>query len=99
LVNFSYNELSQTPARCAKAIIRSYQLIISPIFPGICRFDPSCSQYAVDAFTQHGVFKGAWLSLRRIGKCHPWGKAGFDPVPEHFKNHSGEQTYHDHIMR
>jgi putative membrane protein insertion efficiency factor len=83
LARFPDITLSQLPARAAALLIRGYQLLISPIFPGTCRFHPTCSRYAVDAFTGHGVFKGAWLSLKRIGRCHPWGDAGFDPVPEH----------------
>ncbi len=61
--------------------LRIYQLAISPLFPPACRFTPTCSQYAVEALKRHGPFKGAWLSLRRICRCHPWGGSGYDPVP------------------
>ncbi|WP_115868932.1 membrane protein insertion efficiency factor YidD [Marinoscillum furvescens] len=58
-----------------------YQYSISPLFPSTCRFTPTCSHYAKDAIMKHGVFKGTWLAIRRIAKCHPWGGSGYDPVP------------------
>ena len=61
--------------------IRFYQLCISPLFPGACRYTPTCSQYAVEAIKIHGPLKGSLLALRRIGRCHPWGGSGYDPVP------------------
>ena len=61
--------------------IRFYQGAISPLFPPVCRFTPTCSQYAVEAIMRHGVVKGSWLALRRIARCHPWGDSGYDPVP------------------
>lgn len=61
--------------------IRFYQGAISPLFPPVCRFTPTCSQYAVEAIMRHGVLKGSWLALRRIARCHPWGGSGYDPVP------------------
>lgn len=62
-------------------LIYLYQTLLSPLFPPSCRFQPTCSQYAKEALTKHGLFKGGILSLKRILKCHPWGKSGFDPVP------------------
>lgn len=62
-------------------MIRFYQGAISPHFPPACRYTPTCSQYAVEAITKYGVLKGGWLSLKRIGRCHPWGGHGYDPVP------------------
>ena len=62
------------------AVIRLYQLVVSPLFPAHCRFQPTCSQYAVDAIQQRGPLKGLWLGLRRIGRCHPFGRSGYDPV-------------------
>ncbi len=62
--------------------IRLYQLSISPLSSGTCRFHPTCSQFAIDAFSRFGLLKGGWLSLKRLGRCHPWGGAGFDPVPK-----------------
>ena len=61
--------------------IRFYQLCISPMLPNACRFTPTCSQYAVEAIMKHGIFRGSWLALRRILRCHPWGGSGYDPVP------------------
>lgn len=61
--------------------IRFYQYSISPLLPGACRYTPTCSQYAVEAITIHGPLKGLWLAIKRIGRCHPWGGFGYDPVP------------------
>lgn len=58
-----------------------YRLLISPWLGNHCRFHPSCSQYALDALRIHGAFRGSWLTMRRIGRCHPWGGSGSDPVP------------------
>ncbi|MEO1939239.1 membrane protein insertion efficiency factor YidD [Candidatus Thioglobus sp.] len=65
--------------------IKLYQLLISPVLGPNCRFDPTCSQYSYEAIKEHGAFKGLGLSIKRIGKCHPWHDGGFDPVP---KKHS-----------
>ncbi|WP_417153773.1 membrane protein insertion efficiency factor YidD [Rikenella microfusus] len=62
-------------------LIRFYQSAISPFLPNACRFTPTCSQYALEAFRKYGPLKGFWLSLRRILRCHPWGGSGHDPVP------------------
>lgn len=62
-------------------IIKLYQLLLSPLLGASCRFTPTCSQYGVEAIKKHGPFKGGWLTLKRIGSCHPWGKHGHDPVP------------------
>ncbi|OAQ40580.1 membrane protein insertion efficiency factor YidD [Pedobacter psychrophilus] len=62
-------------------IIKIYQFLISPLLGSSCRFTPTCSQYGVEAIKKHGAFKGGWLTLKRIGRCHPWGKHGHDPVP------------------
>ena len=64
-----------------KLLIRLYQWTLSPLLGPTCRFYPTCSHYALKAIDQHGVVRGAWLSLRRIGRCHPWHAGGFDPVP------------------
>lgn len=66
-------------------LVRAYQLIISPYFPTSCRYHPTCSHYAIQAFGKHGMIKGFWLAMRRILRCHPWSKGGEDPVPEKFK--------------
>jgi putative membrane protein insertion efficiency factor len=62
-------------------LIKLYQWIISPWLGPKCRFTPTCSQYALEAFQKYGLFKGFWLSVKRIGRCHPWGGSGHDPVP------------------
>lgn len=61
--------------------IRFYQKFISPLTPPSCRFTPTCSQYAIEALRKHGPFKGMYLAIRRILRCHPWGGSGYDPVP------------------
>lgn len=68
-------------AKILLAAIRGYQLALSPIFGGWCRFEPSCSVYASEAIRVHGARRGAWLALKRLAKCHPFGSHGFDPVP------------------
>ncbi len=62
-------------------IIKFYQRSISPLFPAVCRYTPTCSVYAIEALQKHGAFKGGWLALKRIGSCHPWGGHGHNPVP------------------
>ena len=62
-------------------LIRLYQLAVSPWLGGNCRFQPTCSAYAIEALERHGVLRGGWLAVRRIGRCHPWGGCGYDPVP------------------
>ena len=58
-----------------------YRACISPLIPPRCRYTPTCSQYAIEAVKKHGVFKGGWLAVKRILRCHPWGGCGYDPVP------------------
>ncbi len=60
--------------------IRGYRRFISPLFPPTCRFYPTCSQYAQQAFEKYGVFKGIWLTIKRLVKCHPYHPGGFDPL-------------------
>ncbi|MCH8132829.1 MAG: membrane protein insertion efficiency factor YidD [Myxococcales bacterium] len=62
-------------------LIRIYQWILSPILGPTCRFEPTCSNYASQAIVQHGLIRGTWLAVRRIGRCHPLGESGYDPVP------------------
>jgi putative membrane protein insertion efficiency factor len=62
-------------------LIKLYQWILSPLLGPKCRFTPSCSNYSLEAFKKYGPIKGFWLSLKRIGRCHPWGGHGHDPVP------------------
>jgi len=67
--------------KLAIGLIRGYQYLVSPFFPACCRFAPTCSHYAIDAFATHGVLAGVLLTLRRLLRCHPWGGEGYDPVP------------------
>lgn len=64
------------------SLLRAYQLIISPLLGPSCRYYPSCSQYAIEAMKIHGVFKGSYLAVHRVLRCHPGCKGGYDPVPE-----------------
>jgi putative membrane protein insertion efficiency factor len=68
------------PARFLRLLIRGYQHLFA-WKPSPCRYDPTCSTYAVEAIEAHGAVRGSWLALRRIGRCHPWGGHGWDPVP------------------
>jgi putative membrane protein insertion efficiency factor len=61
--------------------IKIYQYFISPILGAACRYTPTCSQYGVEAIKKYGGFKGGWLTLKRMARCHPWGGHGYDPVP------------------
>lgn len=62
--------------------VRIYRRGISPFLPPSCRFEPTCSAYAVEALQKHGAAHGSWLTLRRLARCHPFGGSGYDPVPE-----------------
>ncbi len=64
------------------AFIRSYQVLLSPFLGDNCRHNPTCSHYAIQSFEEWGSLRGLRLTLRRIGKCHPWGTTGDDPVPK-----------------
>jgi putative membrane protein insertion efficiency factor len=63
-------------------LVRVYQWVIAPALPPTCRFLPSCSQYMIDALQRHGAYRGLWLGLRRLLRCHPFCEGGIDPVPE-----------------
>jgi putative membrane protein insertion efficiency factor len=69
-------------ARLFALPVRAYRLILSPWVGHNCRFQPTCSQYALDALAQHGAINGTALIFRRLLKCHPWGSSGYDPVPD-----------------
>jgi putative membrane protein insertion efficiency factor len=73
--------LAQYPRRALIALIRGYQIVLSPHIAPACRFEPSCSAYAAEAIARHGAIRGGWLALSRIGRCHPLGGFGYDPVP------------------
>jgi len=62
-------------------LVAAYRYALSPMLGRSCRFHPSCSEYAQEALERHGALRGVWLALRRIGRCHPWHRGGYDPVP------------------
>ena len=62
-------------------LVRAYRLLISPLYSPVCRYQPTCSAYAIEALQRHGPWRGGWLTLRRLLRCHPYGKGGLDPVP------------------
>jgi putative membrane protein insertion efficiency factor len=68
-------------ATIALGLVRAYQVVLSPLVGGGCRFTPSCSAYAIEAIERHGARRGSWLAMTRVARCHPWGGAGLDPVP------------------
>lgn len=68
-------------ARVLIALIRLYQWTLSPLVGGVCRFQPTCSHYAIDVLRYHGALRGSWLTLRRLARCHPFHPGGFDPAP------------------
>lgn len=68
-------------------LVRFYQLVISPLTPATCRFSPTCSTYMIEALRTHGLFYGGYLGIKRIISCNPWGRSGYDPVPEKKCNH------------
>ena len=82
-------------ARALVAPIRVYQRLISPLLGNRCRFYPSCSSYAADSLLKHGVFKGSYLAVRRLLRCHPWNAGGFDYVPSEFswRHHAHEHAH------
>jgi putative membrane protein insertion efficiency factor len=71
-------------------LIRGYQLIVSPMLGSNCRFMPTCSEYAMESLKTYGLIKGAFLTFKRIGKCHPWGGHGYDPIPTKMENNKYE---------
>ena len=75
------NAVVSIPRRMAVLGIVFYRRFISPLSPPSCRFTPTCSMYAITAIERYGLFRGGWLALRRIGRCHPWSPGGYDPVP------------------
>ena len=62
-------------------LIHAYRYLLSPLLSNHCRYTPTCSQYALEAIETHGALKGFWLTLKRVGCCHPWHTGGYDPVP------------------
>lgn len=80
--------------RLAIGLIRAYQRLLSPWLGRSCRYLPSCSEYAAEAIACHGLARGGWLTLRRLGRCHPWGGHGYDPVPPAAGNVPGARHTH-----
>lgn len=75
-------------------LIQAYRLLLSPFLGQHCRFTPSCSCYAIEALERHGVLRGAWLAVRRLGRCHPWCEGGYDPVPDNDHHAPKPKTRH-----
>jgi len=68
-------------SKLLQLLIRAYQLLLSPFLGNHCRFTPSCSKYAAEAISKYGAWRGTWLAVKRIGRCHPFCDGGYDPVP------------------
>lgn len=68
------------PARALILLIRLYKTLISPLMPRSCRYTPTCSSYAQEALQRHGFFRGSWMAIRRVARCHPFHPGGYDPV-------------------
>lgn len=79
LKGFSFKRILALPFI---ALVRFYQLAISPYTPATCRYTPTCSHYTIEALQKRGLFVGGWLAIKRIFSCNPWGGSGYDPVPE-----------------
>jgi putative membrane protein insertion efficiency factor len=77
------------------AIVRAYQRYLSPFIPASCRYYPTCSEYMLTAIEHHGAARGVWLGLKRIGRCHPLGGSGYDPVPGSTNNNHTAHTLTD----
>jgi uncharacterized protein len=67
--------------RVTVLLLRGYRLLVSPLYGAVCRYYPSCSAYALQAVETHGAWRGSWLAVRRLARCHPWAPGGVDPVP------------------
>lgn len=79
-----------------RGLIRGYQLLVSPMLGPSCRYLPSCSDYAAEAIERHGPLAGTWLALKRLARCHPWGRSGYDPVPEPRRREHSFDCRHGH---
>ena len=76
--------------------VRGYRLIFSPWVGYNCRYQPTCSQYALDALAEHGALKGGWLAAKRIARCNPFGGCGYDPVPPSHSKQTQKEDGHGH---
>jgi putative membrane protein insertion efficiency factor len=81
LTPIGLDRIADVPRLVLLGAIRVYQSTVGPALPQACRFEPSCSYYACTAVERYGAFKGAWLALRRLARCQPFGGSGYDPVP------------------
>lgn len=84
--------VSRLAVRGAVGLVRGYQILLSPWLGRNCRHAPSCSAYAIEALRRHGAVRGAWLTAKRIARCHPWGTSGYDPVPRVSAQKPGRPT-------
>ena len=75
------NFIGKVLALPLRGLVWIYRYAISPLIGANCRYEPTCSAYAEEALKKHGAFKGSWLAVKRIARCHPWGGSGYDPVP------------------
>ncbi len=91
MMQWIFDGLSNLFKRALLLLVRVYQLAISPLMANHCRFEPTCSRYALIAIERHGVFKGSWLAIRRISRCRPGVPGGWDPVPEKLMVSCSEQ--------
>lgn len=73
--------LARSTAHVLVGAVKLYRLLVSPLIPPRCRYLPSCSEYCIEAIERHGPMRGAYYSVKRILRCHPWGPSGLDPVP------------------
>ena len=76
------NGWQDIPRGAVIGALRAYKMLLSPLIPPACRFYPTCSEYAMEAFRSHGLGRAAWLSAKRLVRCGPWSAGGYDPVPE-----------------
>jgi uncharacterized protein len=74
------------PARALTYLIKAYQYLVSPLLGQCCRFYPSCSSYTIDAVNQHGFLHGSFIGMKRLLRCNPWARGGFDPVPNEMRH-------------
>jgi putative membrane protein insertion efficiency factor len=81
LARRALHRLVRLPATVVVLLLRLWQLVVSPLYGQTCRFYPSCSSYALEAVDRHGLVRGGWLAIRRLGRCHPWNPGGVDLVP------------------
>ena len=104
IVKYAMDGLKWVLGSLMIALVTIYRYAISPVLhalaPGSgCRFEPSCSAYALDALKTHGPFTGGWLALKRLSRCHPWGGSGYDPVPNSCSCTSREDHQHPTLFK